>query len=71
MERSLTLDGDFTLADVVEKMVASEQNWMAFSRFATRVMRIKEEAERVREREGDPRPHRRVSQDNTDEWDSG
>lgn len=38
------------LADVVESMISSRNNWKTFSAFAEKVMRAKEEEERRRER---------------------
>jgi len=67
---ALRLGPDFRLKDVVAAMVASREGWRAFSRFAVSVMRIKEEAERMRERREAPIPRQRADRDE-EEWDSG
>ncbi|XP_029662782.1 uncharacterized protein LOC115235261 [Formica exsecta] len=46
------LNRDFTLGDIVEAIVGSKELWVAFSAFAEKVMREKEEEERRRERLG-------------------
>jgi len=67
---SLGLNQGFQLRDVVARMVASRQRWLAFSKFAVSVMGHKEEAERVREQNAALVFHVRDAHD-CDEWDSG
>ncbi|KMQ93755.1 reverse transcriptase [Lasius niger] len=50
LKRALGLPREYMLADVVGSMLASRKNWKAFSTYAEKVMREKEEEERRRER---------------------
>ncbi|XP_070162482.1 uncharacterized protein [Polyergus mexicanus] len=52
-KRSLGLDRDFSLGDVLESVLGCpEVNWVVFSTFVEKIMREKEEEERRRERAG-------------------
>ncbi|KMQ89673.1 reverse transcriptase [Lasius niger] len=52
LKRQLELPREFTLGDVVEAILKSQENWKAFSAFVEEVMRDNEEEERRRERAG-------------------
>lgn len=53
----LKLARDYTLGDVIEAICLSKTNWNAFSAFAEKAMREKEDEERRRERAGVARLH--------------
>lgn len=50
LKRKLELPRDFTLGDVVDSITESKEAWLAFSAYAEKVIREKEEEERRRER---------------------
>lgn len=65
LKRSLGLDRDFTLGDVIESALNSEDSWAAFSSFVEKIMREKEDEERRRER---ARHARLPSGDEDSDW---
>lgn len=47
LRRALELDRDFVLGDILEAMLTSEEKWNSFSTFVEKVMREKEDEERI------------------------
>lgn len=50
LKQALGLARDFSLGDIVDAILESEENWVVFSAFVEKVMREKEDEERRRER---------------------
>lgn len=58
LERKLGLQRDLMLTDIVEAIVISRENWMAFSAFPEKILREKEEEEASRAGDIDLSIHR-------------